>query len=113
MSKASDDVLAERQRQIDVEGWTLEHDDEHTEFSLSQAAACYASVASSQHWRKPDDYQAIPCPMPRAVQDQPAWPKFWSKLWWKPKSPRRDLVRAAALLIAEIERLDREGWSGK
>ncbi|WP_171346570.1 hypothetical protein [Acinetobacter baumannii] len=28
--------------------------------------------------------------------------------FWKPKSPRQDLVRAAALLIAEIERLDRE-----
>ncbi|AKQ30008.1 TPA: hypothetical protein JI225_05075 [Acinetobacter baumannii] len=31
---------------------------------------------------------------------------LWS--YWKPKSPRQDLVRAAALLIAEIERLDRE-----
>lgn len=27
---------------------------------------------------------------------------------WKPKDRRRDLVRAAALLVAEIERLDRE-----
>ena len=33
------------------------------------------------------------------------WP--WEPRWWKPKNPRRDLVRAAALLIAEIERLDR------
>lgn len=36
-----------------------------------------------------------------------AWPTTWAEDWWKPKNPRRDLVRAAALLIAEIERLDR------
>lgn len=33
------------------------------------------------------------------------WP--WDREWWKPKDRRRNLVRAAALLIAEIERLDR------
>jgi len=33
------------------------------------------------------------------------WP--WAKSWWKPASLRRSLVKAAALLIAEIERIDR------
>jgi hypothetical protein len=33
------------------------------------------------------------------------WP--WSVQWWKPKDRRRDLVRAGALIVAEIERLDR------
>ena len=33
------------------------------------------------------------------------WP--WHRQWWKPKNARRDLVRAAALIVAEIERLDR------
>lgn len=33
------------------------------------------------------------------------WP--WSREWWKPKNPRRDLVKAGALIVAEIERLDR------
>lgn len=44
-----------------------------------------------------------------AYQDEEVpdfWP--WGDCYWKPKSPRQDLVRAAALLIAEIERLDRE-----
>jgi hypothetical protein len=35
------------------------------------------------------------------------WPSKWAEHWFKPKDPRRDLVRAAALCIAEIERLDR------
>lgn len=34
------------------------------------------------------------------------WP--WPSKWWKPKSQRRDLVRAGALILAEIERLDRQ-----
>lgn len=33
------------------------------------------------------------------------WP--WALEWWKPKDNRRNLIRAAALVIAEIERLDR------
>ena len=33
------------------------------------------------------------------------WP--WDAEWFKPSSSRRDLVKAAALLLAEIERDDR------
>jgi hypothetical protein len=33
------------------------------------------------------------------------WP--WDRKWWKPTDRRRDLVKAAALILAEIERLDR------
>ncbi|BCR41623.1 hypothetical protein KHAB170019_24460 [Acinetobacter baumannii] len=40
-------------------------------------------------------------------EDAAGWWPF-ADTFWKPKSPRQDLVRAAALLIAEIERLDRE-----
>ncbi|HID0369034.1 TPA: hypothetical protein ACXAX7_003462 [Acinetobacter baumannii] len=46
---------------------------------------------------------------PEVYMDEDAagwWP--FADTFWKPKSPRQDLVRAAALLIAEIERLDRE-----
>lgn len=35
------DILAERQRQIDVEGWTLAHDDAHDEGEMQRAAECY------------------------------------------------------------------------
>lgn len=90
MSNAIEDVLAERKRQIEIEGWTPVHDDEHSDGSLAQAAACYALHAQNI---------AISC------GDSTIWP--WAKKWFKPKDRRRDLVRAAALLIAEIERMDR------
>ncbi|HHW2459226.1 TPA: AAA family ATPase [Pseudomonas aeruginosa] len=38
-----------------------------------------------------------------------AWP--WDEQWWKPTSARRDLVKACALALAEIERLDRAAAS--
>lgn len=87
MSDAARDVIAERARQMSVEGWTPEHDDEHTDESLAIAAVCYVLFGDSPN-HPPD-----------------AWP--WAAEWWKPKDRRRNLVRAAALLIAELERLDR------
>lgn len=36
-------IAEERKRQIEVEGWTLEHDDEHRCGELSDAAVCYAT----------------------------------------------------------------------
>jgi hypothetical protein len=42
LTKASQDVLAERQRQVSAEGWTPDHDDEHRDGAMAIAAACYA-----------------------------------------------------------------------
>ncbi|MDP3740343.1 MAG: hypothetical protein Q8R02_23350 [Hyphomonadaceae bacterium] len=86
------DVIAERARQISAEGWTEAHDDDqHPDGHLAKAAAMYA-------------IEALPAvPVARLFKD--LWP--WDLKWWKPKGHRRNLVRAGALIIAEIERLDR------
>lgn len=86
-SQAVLDVAAERRRQIEAEGWTPEHDDEHGDGSLAVAASCLA------------DTERTPglCPG--------RWP--WPASAWKSKGRRHDLVRAGALILAEIERLDR------
>jgi hypothetical protein len=100
-SKAAFDVLAERQRQQDVEGWTAAHDDTHKCGEMALAAAAYAAFASAMT----DGSLTIGS---KAFQ---LWP--WRLAWWKPKDPRRDLVRAGALIIAEIERLDRLAEAAK
>jgi len=92
---AANDVLAERERQKSAEGWTPEHDDEHDDGSLAQAAACYLLNAQS---------------IPFSCGNSTIWP--WAREWWKPKDRRRDLVRAGALILAEIERLDRAAAVG-
>lgn len=33
------------------------------------------------------------------------WP--WARDWWKPGTPRRMLEKAAAMIISEMERIDR------
>lgn len=93
-------IAAERQRQMDVEGWTPEHDDTHTSGEMALAAAGYASHAAAFSQINPplSVYQSAPAELVN-------WP--WDKSWWKPKNARNDLVRAGALIAAEIDRLDR------
>lgn len=86
-SQAVLDVAAERRRQIEAKGWTPEHDDEHVAGELATAGASYALVAVG--------YGLL------ALRTWP-WPAGL-----KPTTPRRDLVKAGALILAEIERLDR------
>lgn len=92
---AIDDIAAERERQISAEGWSSEHDDAHPAGMLAIAGAAYARSAHNhlsglktsthdiRHW----------------------WP--WDAKWWKPAGFRSDLIKAAALIVAEIERFDR------
>lgn len=91
-----DEVAAERRRQIAKEGWDTYHDDAHNDASLAKAAACYAlgttsltGLSGGNRWRRM------------------IWPRSWAIRWWKPKTRRYDLIRAAAMLVAEVERLDR------
>lgn len=100
---AIDEIAAERRRQIEVEGWTPEHDDAHSDGELSRAAANYAAHASA-HMRVNVSNKVYRCTDP-AAHHRFGWP--WAMRWWKPKDPRRDLIRAGALIVAEIERLDR------
>ncbi|WP_051014576.1 hypothetical protein [Pseudomonas aeruginosa] len=94
------DVQAERLRQVEDEGWTPEHDDEHADGQMAQAAGCYALHAGGIGTDWPDG---------RQNGSALFWP--WDKDSWKPTTPRRDLVKACALALAEIERLDRAGIS--
>lgn len=87
---AARDVLAERQRQVTAEGMTHLNDDAYYENQLSQAAGCYAMHAFNNGQRN-----FVPA----------CWP--WDESWWKLTTPRRNLVKAGALILAEIERLDR------
>ncbi|UXE40011.1 hypothetical protein [Raoultella ornithinolytica] len=100
VTAAAADVLAERKRQVSVEGWTPSHDDTHKNNEMAFAASCYAFHAAAATWDLEDDgipYDSHPVPK--------QWP--WDPSWWKPTDARRDLVKAGALILAEIERIDR------
>lgn len=83
-------IAAERNRQIEAEGWTPEHDDEHTRGEMVDAAACYCFPG---------------------LKDQ-FWPSGWDASWFKPgpasaSGTIRNLVKAGALIAAEIDRIQR------
>lgn len=90
LTQAAKDVLYERVRQSCHLGWSPSHDDAHGPAVLAAAAGCYALYA--------DAY-------PNRGEPPPAWP--WDAEWWKPKDFRNDCKRAAALLIAAMECMDR------
>ena len=101
--RAAECINTERDRQVDVEKYDLEHDDNHQEGTLWQAAYFYATTAI-----KP-----------------PIWPFMYFKKWpWGPEffkpwkkdaagnytteiDKERCLIKAGALIIAEQDRLDR------
>ena len=90
LNSAARDVIAERQRQVSDEGYSLYYDDRYVNGELAEAAATYASLAGQL----------------RSMST--AWPRVIGE--FKPSADRRrDLVKAAALLLAEIERVDRVG----
>lgn len=95
-------IAEERERQISKEGWTSGHDDGHKCGELSQAAACYAVAASMTTANQVKNASLIPLPK------QWPWQDWGGDNFWNPSAdPLRNLVKAGALISAEIDRLQR------
>lgn len=114
MKSGSELIAIERKRQINEENWDQEHDDEHTDCSLLLAAICYA--APVRIYVKED--------FARGYTYFDPWPDSWMSRY--DKRPECDdgntipnpvaysdkkrldlLVKAGALIAAEIDRLNR------
>lgn len=105
--RVAGELAAERARQTLREGFTVAHDDAHRDRSMAMVAALYAAPR--------DDLQIL------QVKDDPVtlirtqvvtadpWPPSWGRQWDKRSKhmPRRRLVIAGALIIAELQRIDR------
>lgn len=79
-------IEEERRRQVEVEGWDTEHDDQYQRGVLGRAGTCYETANEET-------------PIP------PNWP--WDAKYWKPKDKLSNLVRAGALYLAEVDKADR------
>lgn len=102
LKRAMGKLMVERLRQVDEEGYNPKHDEKHAPAELAAAAAAYAASAATVALA-PDPTDALHFP---AWIVQRLWP--WWRETFKPKSPERDLVRAGALVIAALERIERE-----
>jgi hypothetical protein len=95
-------IVAERRRHA-ASGYTSEHDAEHADESLALAACSYAIPRSWRRWKQSRDSNgAVPT----------TWP--WDARRWRPTQDDRvrELVKAGALIAAEIDRLIAGGSRG-
>lgn len=116
MNNAILDVAAERRRQVEEEGWSTEHDDDcHGEEELAMAAACYAAPCPIYVERRTRLLTTFADPWPWVTGHHRGEPvNLGTESVKGSKDRRRQLVIAAALLIAEIERMDRRAnWCAK
>jgi hypothetical protein len=98
MKTGIDIIKEERERQINVEGWSSEHDDKYLSDELSRAAATYAIPSNAQYIFDGSfgiNYRGT------------LWP--FNESWYKPTPNDRikELAKAGALIAAEIDRLNR------
>jgi hypothetical protein len=93
MDKVIADVKRKRQRQVVVHGWSRMHDDTYTDGSLAIAAIPFIQAACNDKLKLTDE------------ELQVFWP--WPGAFSAADARREHLINAAALLVAEIERLDR------
>lgn len=95
-------IMEERVRQQSVEGFTPEHDDKHTNFELTEAAVIYSAAAGSLVLDKTMTSTQIEL----VLKYLGRWP--WSSESLKISSdPINNLIKAGALIAAEIDRLQR------
>lgn len=104
-------AIEERNRQIAVEGFTEADDDEATAGNLALAGALYMMPDSERDYEilvdadgDIDGSGAVMVRSERASAPK-QWP--WAAGWWKPTADDRlrELSKAVALGIAEMERL--------
>jgi hypothetical protein len=102
VSKGVELIAAERERQVSVEGWTPEHDAEHTDGQMAMAAACYATPKQLyEKIVKPGTDQE-----PYVLFSDPwPWDEEWDKRMRATHNRIRRLQIAGALIAAEIDRI--------
>lgn len=90
-------IASERERQLCIEGFSRDSDEQYREGELARAATAYVQLAAM-------DLQ-VGSRKHIASQEPPFfWP--WAPEWWKPVDARHDLVRAGALIAAQIDLID-------
>lgn len=96
------EVLCERRRVIEKEGYSIENDDEYAAGVLASSGAAYAYNAAEIHLHSLTKQSSL------TPDEAAGWGWKLPRVYWKPKDPRRNLIRAMQLILAEIEKMDRE-----
>lgn len=101
-------IVRERKRQRTFEGFDYANDDANVNGELARAAACYALCAAGT-----PDARDVARKFARIGAAPRTWPTGWTPAFWKPspddrpQDRLRELEKAGALIVAEMERLHR------
>lgn len=112
MSKQTgiDKIWKERLRQIHTEGYDSDHDSQHTLGEIAEGARCYLTAALEQIYQETNHNAFLDS---QTLKDEfcKDWP--WEFDTFKPSEDyQRNLVKAGAMIAAELDRNMREP-SGK
>lgn len=99
-SKAVHDVIAERRRQVEVKGYKTEHDDAQVHGEIAACAALWAMPEDARSWGMKETGSAADTLAEALLPQHWTMPDFG-------EDRRLQLVKAAGLVVAEIERMDR------
>ena len=113
MASALGDIAAERDKQRRVLGFGNDRDDQYTMGQLASGAAMYAYASTlpqaernfTNTARTDQDGGTITINLLRHL-----WPNNWKPPTWHDR--RHQLVKAGAMIVAEIERIDRLATKG-
>lgn len=100
-------IAEERKRQIEIEGYTDDHDLKHNPREFVHAAETYLMSSDltlhSKEFGPSDNWHQTNEPFYRNEIER-SWP--WEQESFKPTSDIRDLIKAGALIAAAIDRLN-------
>ena len=105
MNKGLELIAKERERQSKEEGWTKEHDDSYRRNELALAAACYAAVDQTIVNESIKIYKCLEFCDGYRFKDLWPWADKYDKR--KKHSYQKRLIIAGALIVAELDRLER------
>ena len=104
LTAAAHDVLKERARQVAQEGYDTEHDDSHVNDEVAAMAALFVMPEAARDW------DASSTGYGRTLGEA-ILPPDWN---YPRLGDRRDqLIKGAAMALAEIERIDRAAQASK
>ena len=99
-------IAEERQRQIEIEGYTDDHDFKHNPRDFVHAAKTYLMSSDltlySKEFSPSNNWHQTNEPFYRNEIER-SWP--WEQESFKPTSDIQDLIKAGALIAAAIDRL--------
>lgn len=96
IANGAERIIVERQRQIDKEGWTPEHDLEHGPTPLIMAAASYMALEAGGPPGLTGKDE-----LSDAIIEYGMWP--WEPEAFKPGSSISNLTKAGALIAAALD----------